>query len=132
MTQVATPWVTRRTAGAVADGAFKLLLAAACLAAAAPLGRLLGVPVWLMAVSGLALLIGGGIEIGYTRSRSMRTYTRLMVAHDGGWVLTALVGLLMAWRGGIAGGDVWVGYQAVAPIAFAVLLVAVKDEMCAK
>ncbi|MEU6241744.1 hypothetical protein [Streptomyces sp. NPDC047024] len=132
MTQVATPRVTRRTVGALADGAFKVLLATACLTAAAPLGRLLGVPVWLLVVSGVAQLTCGGIEIGYTRSRSMRTYTRLMVGYDSGWVLTALVGLLMAWRGGTAGGEVWVGYQAVAPIVFAVLLVASKDEMCAK
>jgi hypothetical protein len=39
-------------------------------------------------------LIGGGIEIGHTRSRSMRTYTWLMVAYDSGWVPTALVGAL--------------------------------------
>ncbi|MBJ7907299.1 hypothetical protein IF655_28830 [Streptomyces sp. DSM 110735] len=124
MTQVATPLVTRRTAGALADGIFKVLLAAACLAAAAPLGRLLGVPVWLLLVSGVALLICGGIELGCTRSRSMRTYTRLMIAYDTGWVLTALVGFLVAWRGGSAGGEVWVGYQTVAPLAFAVRLLA--------
>ncbi|MFD8912717.1 hypothetical protein [Streptomyces sp. NPDC059575] len=132
MTRVLASRVNRRTVGALTDGAFKVLLAAACLTAAAPLGRLLGVPVWLMAVSGVALLICGGAEIGCTSSRSMRTYTRLMVAYDGGWVLTALVGLLMAWRGGSAGGEVWVGYQAVAPIGFAVLLAASKDETCVK
>ncbi|WP_018548883.1 hypothetical protein [Streptomyces sp. LaPpAH-108] len=124
MTQIATPRVTRQTAGALADGAFKVLLGAAGLTAAAPLGRLLGTPIWLLTVSGAALLICGGVELGCTRSRSMRTYTRLMVAYDTGWVLTALVGFLVAWRGGGAGGEVWVGYQAVAPLAFAVLLVA--------
>ncbi|MCX5102294.1 hypothetical protein OG887_22470 [Streptomyces sp. NBC_00053] len=122
--QLVASRVTRRTVGAVADGAFKVLLGAAGIAGAAPLGRLLGTPAWLMAVSGVALLIGGGIEIGYTRSRSMRTYTRLMIAYDSGWVSAALAGLLMARQGSGAGGEVWVGYQTAAPILFAALLIA--------
>ncbi|MFF0111459.1 hypothetical protein [Streptomyces prasinus] len=124
MAQVVTSRVTRRTAGAVADGAFKVLLAAVYIAGAAPLGRLLGTPAWLMAVSGVALLIGGGVEIGYTRSRSMRTYTHFMIAYDSGWVLATLTGLLMAWQGSSAGGEVWVGYQTAAPLVFAALLLA--------
>lgn len=124
MARVVAPRVTRRTAGAIADGAFKVVLAAVYVAGAAPLGRLLGTPAWLMVVSGLALLIGGGIEIGYTRSRSMRTYTQLMVAYDAGWVSAALAGLLMAWQGSSAGGELWMGYQTAAPLAFAALLVA--------
>lgn len=47
-----------------------------------------------------------------------------MVAYDSGWVLAALVGLLMARQGSSAGGEVWIGYQTVAPVAFAALLVA--------
>ncbi|WP_199815615.1 hypothetical protein [Streptomyces griseus] len=124
MAQVVASRVTRQTVGAIADGAFKVLLAAVCIAGAAPLGRLLGTPTWLMVVSGVALLIGGGIEIRYTRSRSMRTYTRLMIAYDSGWVLTALTGLLMARQGSAAGGEVWMGYQTAAPIVFAALLIA--------
>ncbi|MFE1553938.1 hypothetical protein ACFW6V_02995 [Streptomyces sp. NPDC058734] len=116
--------MSRQKAGAIADGAFKVLLGAVCIAGADPLGRLLGTPAWLMAVSGAALLIGGGAGIGYVRSRSMRTYTRLMVAYDGGWVVAALAGLVMAWQGSGAGGEVWMGYQAVAPLAFAALLAA--------
>ncbi|WP_329387353.1 hypothetical protein OG625_30365 [Streptomyces sp. NBC_01351] len=124
MNRVEAPLVTRRTVGAIADGVFKVLLAVVYIAGAAPLGRLLGVPAWLMVASGAALLAGGGIEIGYVRSRSMRTYVRLMVAYDIGWALAALVGLLMAWRGSGVGGEVWIGYQAVAPVVFAVLLAA--------
>ncbi|MFD8809237.1 hypothetical protein [Streptomyces sp. NPDC059597] len=81
-------------------------------AASAPLGGLLGVPVWLLIVAGGSMLTCGGIEPGSTRSRPMRAYTRLMVGYGTGWVLTARVGLLVAWRGGSAGGEVWVGYQA--------------------
>ena len=124
MAQVVASRVTRQTVGAIADGAFKVLLAAVYIAGAAPLGRLLGTPTWLMVVSGMALLIGGGIEIRYTRSRSMRTYTQLMIAYDSGWVLTVLTGLLMARQGSTAGGEVWMGYQTAAPIVFAALLVA--------
>ncbi|MGW0712842.1 hypothetical protein ACWD4G_44115 [Streptomyces sp. NPDC002643] len=131
MAQVVALRLTRQTVGAIADGAFKVLLATVCIAAAAPLGRLLGTPAWLMVVSGVALLIGGGIEIGYARGRSMRTYIRLMVAYDSGWVLTALVGALMAWRGSNAGGEVWVGYQTAAPLVFAALLIAAKPARTA-
>lgn len=131
MAQVAAPQVTRKKVGAIADGAFKVLLAAVYIVGVAPLGRLLGTPAWLMVVSGVTLLIGGGIEIGYTRIRSMCTYTRLMVAYDSGWVLTALVGALMAWQGSSAGGEVWIGYQTAAPIAFAALLIAAKPARTA-
>jgi hypothetical protein len=37
-------------------------------------------------------------------------------------VVATLVGVLMAWQGGSAGGEVWIGYQAVASLAFAALL----------
>ncbi|MCX4881794.1 hypothetical protein [Streptomyces sp. NBC_00847] len=131
MAQVVAPQVTRQKVGAIADGAFKMLLAAVYIAAAAPLGRLLGTPAWLLVVSGVTLLIGGGIEIGYTRSRSMRTYTWLMVAYDSGWVLTALVGALMAWQGSSGGGEVWIAYQTAAPIAFAALLIAATPAQTA-
>ncbi|WP_285546599.1 hypothetical protein [Streptomyces lavendulae] len=115
--------MSRQRVGAIADGVFKVLLAAVCIAGAAPLGRLLGTPAWLMVVSGVALLIGGGVGIGYVRSRPMRTYTRLMVAYDSGWVLAALAGLVMARQGSSAGGEVWMGYQTAAPLAFAALLI---------
>ncbi|MEU5030057.1 hypothetical protein [Streptomyces milbemycinicus] len=115
---------TRRLVGAIADGSVKVLLGAVFIIGAARLGDWLGVSTWLMVVSGVALLIGGGIEIRYVRSRPMSTYTRLMVAYDSGWVLATVVGLLLAWRGSGAGGEVWIGYQAAAPITLAALLVA--------
>ncbi|MER5556865.1 hypothetical protein ABT001_35360 [Streptomyces sp. NPDC002793] len=131
MAEVATPSVTRWTVGIIADGVFKVLLAAVYIVGAAPLGRLLGVPAWLMVVSGVALLIGGGIEIGYVRSRPMRTYMRLMVAYDSGWVLAALAGLLMEWQGSSAGGEVWIGYQTAAPVVLAAMLVAANATQTA-
>ncbi|MGW7102857.1 hypothetical protein [Streptomyces sp. NPDC054838] len=131
MAQVVTPSVTRRTVGIIADGVFKVLLAAVYIFGAAPLGRLLGVPAWLLVVSGVALLIGGGIEIGYVRSRPVRTYMRLIVAYDGGWVLAAVAGLLMGWQGSSAGGEVWIGYQTAAPVVLAALLVAANPTQTA-
>ncbi|MFF8293167.1 hypothetical protein ACF068_28635 [Streptomyces sp. NPDC016309] len=122
--QAVTSSATRGLMGVTADGVCKVVLGAAYVMGASWLGDLLGVSTWLMVVSGVALLIGGGIEITSVRSRPIRTHVRLMVAYDGGWVLTALVGLLMAWREGGTGGEVWIGYQAAAPLVFAALLLA--------
>ncbi|MER7083454.1 hypothetical protein SAMN02982929_01001 [Saccharopolyspora kobensis] len=113
-----------QVAGIVADGAFKLAFAAACAIGAAPLGELLGVPGWLMIAAGAALLSCGAMELGYLRSRTRRTYLRLMIAYDGCWVLATLVALLLARLGSSAGGEVWIGYQAAAPVVFAVCLAA--------
>ncbi|MEW2136392.1 hypothetical protein AB0892_07240 [Streptomyces sp. NPDC005409] len=117
-----TPSAAPRRAGIVADGVFKALLGAAYLIGASALGELLGVSAWWMVASGLALLVGGGVELTCVRSRPIRTHVRLMVAYDTGWVLAALVGLLVAWREGSAGGEVWIGYQAAAPLVCAALL----------
>ncbi|MFE0171356.1 hypothetical protein ACFWZ2_03500 [Streptomyces sp. NPDC059002] len=131
MAQTAAASPARNRTGIIADGVVKVVLAAVCTIGAAPLGRLLGVPEWLMVASGVALLIGGGIELGYMRSRTVPTYTRLMIAYDSGWALTALTGLLLAWRSGdadTAGGEIWIGYQTVAPLVFAALLAAARPR----
>ncbi|MEU5688346.1 hypothetical protein [Streptomyces venezuelae] len=56
---------------------------------------------------------------------------QLMIAYDAGWAVAAAVGLLVAWQGGAAGGEVWMGYQAVAPIAMAARLVAARPVRAA-
>ncbi|MEU7019206.1 hypothetical protein ABZ990_00920 [Streptomyces sp. NPDC046203] len=119
-------------AGIVADGVFKVLLAAVFAVGAAPLGDLLGVETWLMAMCAVALLAGGACELGWLRRRSASAYRPLMIAYDGGWALAALAGLLVAWRGGTAGGEVWIGYQTVAPLVFAALLVAAPTARAAE
>ena len=108
----------------IADGVVKVVLGAVFAIGVAPLGQSFGVPAWLMVVSGLARLIGGGIEIRYVRSRPMRLSTRLLVAHDSGWLPATLAGLLMAWRDSTAGGEVWIAYQTAAPLTLAALLAA--------
>ncbi|GAA0930599.1 hypothetical protein [Nonomuraea longicatena] len=122
MTQVATRPSAFLLVGVIADGAFKAVLGAAFIVGAAWIGELLGVAAWLMVVAGAVLVITGTIEMGYVRRRPMSTYLRLMIAYDGGWVLTALAGVLLAWRGNGAGGEMWIGYQSIAPIAFTALL----------
>ncbi|GGY37382.1 hypothetical protein GCM10010363_17600 [Streptomyces omiyaensis] len=65
-----------------------------------------------------------GDELALLRRRPLRRHLPLVAAHDGGWALAAAAGALVARRGGGAGGEPWVGYQAVAPLAFAALLAA--------
>ncbi|WP_018488665.1 MULTISPECIES: hypothetical protein [unclassified Streptomyces] len=107
--------------GAVSDGAFKVLLGTA-LAVSPAFGSLFGVPTWLMVVTGSAVLIGGSVEMAYAHRRPLATCVRLMFAYDIGWTAATAVALGVAWLGGTAGGEIWAGYQAVASLAFAILL----------
>ncbi|MFD5975635.1 MULTISPECIES: hypothetical protein [Streptomyces] len=110
-----------KLAGAISDGAFKVLLGAA-LAVSPTFGSLFGVPAWLMVVTGSAVLISGTVEIVYGPRRSMAACVRLMFVYDIGWTVATAVALGVAWLGSTAGGEIWAGYQAVASLAFAVLL----------
>ncbi|MEW9512348.1 hypothetical protein [Streptomyces bacillaris] len=113
--------MTSKLAGAISDGAFKVLLGAA-LAVSPTFGSLFGVPAWLMVVTGSAVLISGTVEIVYGPRRSMAACVRLMFVYDIGWTVATAVALGVAWLGSTAGGEIWAGYQAVASLAFAVLL----------
>ncbi|RJO73333.1 hypothetical protein D5S18_18975 [Nocardia panacis] len=117
------------TAGILADGAFKVLLACAYTLGSGSLGDRLGVAPWVMIICGATLLIGGGTELGYIRNRPARTYIRLMIAYDSGWVVATLVALLLARQNNHLAGELWIGYQTVAPLAFAALLVAADSPL---
>ncbi|QKW38811.1 hypothetical protein HUT06_36305 [Actinomadura sp. NAK00032] len=132
MPQTTAPPDARQRIGIIADSAVKMLLAAAFVIAVAPLGRLLGVPTWLMAAAGVALLTCGGIELKHLRHRPARTYVRLMVAYDAGWVLATLAALPPVLGSSGAGGEVWIGYQTAAPLIFATLLLAASPQPSSK
>ncbi len=131
MAQTTTPPDARQRIGIIADSAVKVLLACVFLLGAAPLGRQFGVPTWLMAASGAALLICGGLGIKYLRSRPARTYLRLMIGYDAGWTLATLAALVSLWGSSGAGGELWIGYQTAAPLVLAVLLLAAAPPQTA-
>ncbi|MEV7893442.1 hypothetical protein [Streptomyces cyaneofuscatus] len=115
--------MSRMLAGAIGDGAFKVVLGAAFAVGSAWLDDLFGVEAWLVLIAGAALLIGGGIEVVYVRRRPMATCLRLMIGYDIGWAVASAVALVVAWQGGTAGGEIGVAYLVVAPLALAALLV---------
>lgn len=110
--------------GIIGDGVFKIVLAAAYVMAALPLGGLLGVAAWLMITTGALVLTCGMTEIWYAGIRPARTYLRFLALYDTGWVLATLAALLMARQAGTGGGETWMGYQAVAAMVLAILLMA--------
>jgi hypothetical protein len=126
MTRTQATLVTGQTLGIIADGAVKVLLAGVYTLGAGSLSHRLGVEPWLMILCGSALLVGGGVEIGYLRSRAVSTYLRLMVAYDSGWIVVTLAALLLAGQDNRSVGELWIGYQTVGPLAFAALLTAAK------
>ncbi|MRH87985.1 hypothetical protein GFY24_11100 [Nocardia sp. SYP-A9097] len=126
MTRARAMPVTGRTLGIIADGAVKVLLAGAYTLGARRLGHQLGVEPWLLIACGLSLFLGGGFELGYLRSRPVSTYLRLMVAYDTGWIAVTAAALLLAEQANPAAGELWIGYQTAAPLAFAALLTWIK------
>lgn len=120
--------VTGQALGVVADGTVKIVLAAAYIIGAESLSHRLGVATRLMIVCAAALLIAGASEFAYLRSRPMSTYMRLMIGYDTGWTVVTLVALLLASQGSGTAGELWIGYQTLAPLVFAALLGAAGDR----
>lgn len=120
--------VTGHALGVVADGTVKIVLAAVYIIGAESLSHRLGVATWLMIACAAALLIAGAGEFAYLRSRPMSTIMRLMIGYDTGWTVVTLVALLLAWQGNRAAGELWIGYQTLAPLLFAALLGVAGDR----
>lgn len=116
--------ITGQAVGILADAAVKILLAAVCLVGVESLSHRLGVAAWLLIACAAALLVAGGSELAYLRSRPMSTYMRLMIGYDSGWSIVTAAALLLAWQGHRTAGELWIGYQTIAPLAFAALLIA--------
>ncbi|OXR40763.1 hypothetical protein B7C42_07187 [Nocardia cerradoensis] len=115
--------ITGQAVGILADGAVKILLAVVYIVGVESLSHRLGVAAWLLIACAAALLVAGGSELAYLRSRAVSTYMRLMIGYDSGWSIVTAVALLLAWQGNRTAGELWIGYQTIAPLAFIALLV---------
>lgn len=99
-------------AGFVADGCFKLLVAAALPAAASRMGwssRLA------LAASG-AVAVSAAAEIDFGVRSGAGSHTRYLAAYDTGWLAASGLATLLARRGSPHAGRVWLGYQAAASV----------------
>lgn len=105
--------------GFVADGCFKLLVAAALPAAAARVdaSRRLAV-----AASG-AVLVSAVSEIDFGVRSGAGSHTRYLVAYDSGWLAASGVAAFFLRRGSPHAGPVWLGYQAVASVPLAIAFI---------
>lgn len=103
--------------GFIADGCFKVLVAAALPAVAARVetSRHLAV-----AASG-AVLVSAVSEIDFGVRSGAGSHTRYLAAYDSGWLAATSVAVLLLRRRSPHAGRVWLGYQAIAsvPIALA-------------
>lgn len=106
--------------GVLADGCFKLVLAAAYAFFAAPLGAWLGAPNWLVVVTALGLAVSGIAEI-LASNRLERRHVLLLAAYDITWLVISIVALTVASQGVSGSGPVWLVYQVVGSAALAVL-----------
>lgn len=97
--------------GFLADGIFKLLVAAAYLVVQPILSDLLGVPAWVLVLSAVAVSLSGVAEIVFSLTSGDGTHTRFLVAYDSAWVLATVLAVLL---GSGAGGWIWLFYQVVA------------------
>lgn len=97
--------------GFLTDGVFKLLVAAAYLAARPLLGTLLDVPAWVLVLTAVAVALSGVAETVFALSSGAGTHIRFLVGYDSGWVLVTVLAVLL---GPGAGGWIWLFYQVVA------------------
>ena len=101
---------------AVASGALGLL----SLAAAPPLGALLGVPAALLYPVGAGLLVwAAGLGLAAARPAVSRPVVRGVIALNALWVAASAAAILAGWLPLTAPGTAFVAAQAVAVAAFA-------------
>lgn len=101
--------------GFIADGCFKLLVAAALPAAAARVDASRHLAV---AASG-AVLVSAVSEIDFGVRSGPSSHTLYLVAYDSGWLAVSGLAAFLARRGSPHAGRVWLGYQAVASVPLA-------------
>ena len=106
--------------GVLADGLFKLVLAAMYAVFAGSLGAWLETPNWLVIVTALMLTASGISEI-LASSRPERRQVLFLAAYDITWLVTSFVTLITASRGISGSGAAWLVYQVVGSAALTVL-----------
>ena len=101
--------------GFIADGCFKVLVAAALPAVAARVetSRHLAV-----AASG-AVLVSAVSEFDFGVRSGAGSHTRYLAAYDSGWLAATSVAVLLLRRRSPHAGRVWLGYQAIASVPLA-------------
>ncbi|MFB7251468.1 hypothetical protein [Microbacterium sp. NPDC056234] len=106
--------------GVLADGCFKLVLAAVYGAFSTPLSNALDVPGWIIQATAVLVAGSGIVEIVASRHAGRRQVIMLSV-HDSAWVVTAGAALLAASRGVDGSWSAWFLFQAIASVILAVL-----------
>lgn len=106
--------------GFIADGCFKLLVAAAL----PPLSPRLGAQRGLALATSTAVASSGIAEIAFGVRSGAGSHTRHLAAYDSGWLAVTGVAAALATRGSPHGGRLWLGYQAAASVPLALVFAA--------
>lgn len=104
--------------GFLADGLFKLLMAAIYGALSPTLAALFDVPERLLVLTAVMVALSACAEGWYALADGAGTHTRFLIAYDGSWVLATVLALVL---GAGAGGWVWLCFQAAASPLLALL-----------
>lgn len=115
--------------GTLADGGFKLVLAAAYAVFAVPFSAWLDTPQWLVLVTALLLAASAIAEIFASR-HARRRHVFFLMTYDTTWLVLSIVAFLMARSGFQGWGWTWLLFQAFASAALAVLF-GIRDRQSA-
>ena len=113
--------------GIVADGSFKLVVAAAYAVFNAQLASALGVAPWIVSLTAMLVAASGIVEIVIS-GRAERRHVFLLAAYDSVWVVVSAVTLLTASLGIAESAIAWFAFQAIASIILAVLFLIARTR----
>ncbi|WP_114853344.1 hypothetical protein [Brachybacterium sp. YJGR34] len=112
--------------GFLADGAFKLLVAAAHLLLLPTLVDLLGAPAGMIALTAAMVALSAIAEIVFALRSGEGTHTKYLIAYDSGWVLATVLALML---GSGPGGWVWLAFQAAASPVLALAFLRGREQL---
>lgn len=116
MTSRGSRWLS---VGYLADGLFKVAVAAGYALASAPIGRLLGVDVPLILLTAGVVLLSGLAEIAFARRRAAPSYIWYLAGYDSGWLLITVLAFVLSGQDWPAAGELWFTYQLVGSLVLA-------------